>query len=231
MDFSGAAVGERVRDGFGVPGEVPGVSREVLGEFVGEWGEQPAGTLSGLVEGVCAEVPDGEKLQYVAFDEGAQRFEEVEGEAVAVLLVGVHDAESGVEPERDGGEAAFGFGEGVAVVEQGVDGVGGGAWGSAASVQGAGAGGEGGPVLRDALGIPLSESTLDRGGPGAEVGVADLGFQLPAAHEAVGVAQLVAELADQSGDGPRRQQLLSERGLPVEFGAQQTAGDLQPDGA
>ena len=32
------------------------------------------------------------------FDDGTQGFKEVEGEAVAVLLVGVQDANTGVEP-------------------------------------------------------------------------------------------------------------------------------------
>ncbi len=61
----------------------------------------------------------------MSFDDRSDGFEEVQGEAVPIAFVGVDYAEAWVETECDCGEAAFGGGEGVAVVEQGVDRLGG----------------------------------------------------------------------------------------------------------
>ncbi len=99
-------------------GDGSGVGGELFGELVGERREEPAGALPGLVEVAGLEVAGGEQLQDVAFDVRADGFKEVEGEAVTVLLVSVDDAETGVEADGEGGEPAFDFGQGVAVVEQ-----------------------------------------------------------------------------------------------------------------
>jgi hypothetical protein len=80
----------------------------VCGEFVGEWWEESAGSLPGFVKLASAEMAHRQQGEDVSFDEGAERFEEVEGEAVAVSDVGVDDAESGVESNGEDGESGFG---------------------------------------------------------------------------------------------------------------------------
>ncbi|MDP9358282.1 MAG: hypothetical protein M3R02_23940 [Chloroflexota bacterium] len=103
-----------------------------FGEVVSQGWEESAFAGAGLVEVVDPEVTAPEEFEDVSVDDGSQDFQEVEDEAVAVPLVGVDDAEAGVEADGEDGDAAFSFGEGVAVVEERVDGVGGAAWALAA---------------------------------------------------------------------------------------------------
>src|SRR6185437_13186048 len=98
-----------------------------LGEVVGELREETATPGWGFVEVAAGEVPTVQDGEDVPVDDGPERFEKVEGHAVAVLGVGVADAQRRVEGDRVQREAAFGFGERVAVVQHGVDRVGGGA--------------------------------------------------------------------------------------------------------
>lgn len=89
----------------------------MFGDVVGEWRAKPAATLAGLDEIRGGEMTVAQNLEYVTFDDGTQGFKEVEGEAVAVLLVGVQDANTGLEPDGESGDACFGLSQGVAVVE------------------------------------------------------------------------------------------------------------------
>jgi hypothetical protein len=73
------------------------------------------------VDVVAGEVPPLGDGQHQSVGDRAERFEEVEGEAVPVPLVGVHDPKARVEPEGLKGEAGFSFSERVAVVEHRVD--------------------------------------------------------------------------------------------------------------
>ncbi len=60
-----------MRDGLGVRGDGAGQGGELLGELVGERWQQSAGTLPGLVEVAGGEVPGGQELQDMAFDDGS----------------------------------------------------------------------------------------------------------------------------------------------------------------
>jgi hypothetical protein len=134
--------------------------------------------------------------QHVAIHRGPQRFEEVEGEAVAILLVGVQDSQAWVQADGDRGESALRLGQGVAVVEQRVDWVGGVASGASTAVQRATARPENPPVVGDAVGVTFGEAVADGAGPGAEVGVADFGLQVPALDQVARIPELFPELAD-----------------------------------
>ncbi len=125
LDLSGARAGQGVCHVLGDRRDGSGVGRHVLGQFVGERRKQPAGALGGLVKVAGPEEPAVKQPQDHRFHDGPDGLEQVQHEAVARLLVGVADAQSRVESDRDCREAAFGFGQRVAVVEQGVDRVGG----------------------------------------------------------------------------------------------------------
>ena len=96
-----------------------------------------------------------------------QRFEQVEREAVAGLLVGVQDPEAGVEAyNSQGREAAFGFGQGADIVEQGVDRVGGVAGAALAGVQRAAPRAERAPAVGDPRLIAGGKPASDAAGLG-----------------------------------------------------------------
>jgi hypothetical protein len=92
-----------------------------------------------------------------------------------VLGVGVQDAQSGIEPDSSGSEGAFGFGEGVAVVEEGVDGVG--SVAGAVTGEGAAPCGEPLPMFGYPATVLLGEAAAGGAGPCREVGVGGGRFQ------------------------------------------------------
>jgi hypothetical protein len=161
-----------VGDGFSVAGQGACIDGDLLGEFMGDGGEEAAVAVTGLMEIVGAKVPCRQQSQRVAFDHRTEWFKEVQSKAVPILLIGVHNPETRVESEGDRGEPAFDFGERVAVVQQRVDRVRGLARGAAAGVQWATAGGVDAPMFRDPVGLVFGEAAGDVRGPGTEVGVA-----------------------------------------------------------
>jgi hypothetical protein len=165
----------------------------------------------------------------MAFDDRAEGFEEVEGEAVTVLLVGVNDPEPRVQAEGDGGEPAFGFGERVAIVEECVDWVGGFARGAATGVQSATAGSEDAPMIPDPVSIPFSEAAVHVGGPGAEVGVAGQGFNLAAGHQIGRRSQVGREVFDPVRHGGSSKLVRRDLGLPLQLGTEQRFRDVDPN--
>ena len=70
------------------------------GEVVRERRQQPALACAGFVDVVAGEMTLLEHGEDVLVDDRAQRFEKIEGQAVAVFGVGVDDAQTRVEAER-----------------------------------------------------------------------------------------------------------------------------------
>ena len=94
-----------------------------FGESMGERRQDAADAAAGLVEVSPPKRRRGEQVEDVAVDGRAGGFHDVEGEGVAVTLVGVPDPECRIEARGVQGECGFGFEQRVEVVEERVCGV------------------------------------------------------------------------------------------------------------
>src|SRR4051812_4486965 len=93
------------------------ILREVAGEVRGEVRHEPAVAARSFGEVGGGEPPQLHELEDVVVDDGSDWFHEVEREAVAVLLIGVDDAEPRVEAEGLEREDGFGLEKRVPVVK------------------------------------------------------------------------------------------------------------------
>src|SRR3954467_3804934 len=100
----------------------------MAGERLGHGFGEVAAPGRGLDEVDLAKPAGLQEPEDVGLDGGPEGFEDVEGQGGTGSLVGVHDPELRVEAYDEAAVCGDGFAEGVAVVEHGVDWVGGDAW-------------------------------------------------------------------------------------------------------
>lgn len=152
--------------------------------------------MPGLVEVRPPGHPLAQQLKQVVIDGGPDRFKEVQGEAVAILLVAVGDAETRVETHGVEGGAAFGFGvagsaRAARVVEQGR---------AVAEV---------GPVVGHLGGVAGGEPAGHVADPGSEGRVGGGGFGGDTLSHGLGGGEVVAQSPDASWDGLGAQVLVT----------------------
>jgi hypothetical protein len=79
-------------------------------------------------------------------------------------------------------------------------------------------------------GVTFGEAAADQVGPGAEVHDAGFGFETAAFDKVGAVLQMFPGFGDQVGRRLGVEHGAGDRGLPVNFGAEQSTGDVESYG-
>lgn len=177
-------------------------------------------------------------MQGGAVDGRPEGFEQVQGETVAMRLVGVHDAERRVQPDDLAGMPGDALPERVAVVQHRVDGASGHAGAPAFGKRGRSRDGFG-PAQWEASTVAGRERSSGVRGPDGKVDAGGVRFDFPKRVEGVQVIHACDVVAlgpggvegvegNEGNEGDEGDEVFVEDGcVPGEFGLQESVGDVR----